>query len=285
MEKIKKICLWILTAFFGLTAIAFFTSFSSLSSVITAAVVAPIPKWQEIMGKYLKKPIQIIAVVLLFVLVIATAPSEETPSSPDVSVEETEKDPGIVFDDVAEDADQPESDEIVHEHSFAEATCISPQKCTECGETLGEAKGHEWMAATCTAAKSCSVCGVTEGDVTEHSWSPATCSAPKTCTVCGTTTGSSAGHKYSGGKWSVCGKALETSSNSLGSNSTSGGNSSGSAATGDPDGDDSDGIMVYRTPSGKRYHLDPECGGKNSYSVSLQKAKNSGLTPCKKCAQ
>ena len=42
---------------------------------------------------------------------------------------------------------------------------------------------------------------------------------------------------------------------------------------------------VYRTPKGKRYHLDPDCGGKNSYSTTLQKAKNAGLTPCKKCAQ
>lgn len=42
---------------------------------------------------------------------------------------------------------------------------------------------------------------------------------------------------------------------------------------------------VYRTPSGKRYHLDPDCGGKNSYAVTLDKAKSSGLTPCKKCAQ
>ena len=42
---------------------------------------------------------------------------------------------------------------------------------------------------------------------------------------------------------------------------------------------------VYRTPSGKRYHFDPECGGKNSYSVSLDDAKDAGLTPCEKCAQ
>ena len=41
---------------------------------------------------------------------------------------------------------------------------------------------------------------------------------------------------------------------------------------------------VYRTPSGKRYHLDPDCGGKNSYSVSLTEAKFAGLTPCLKCA-
>ncbi len=46
----------------------------------------------------------------------------------------------------------------------------------------------------------------------------------------------------------------------------------------------SGGNTVYRTPSGKRYHFDPDCGGKNSYQTTLQKAKNAGLTPCKKCA-
>lgn len=45
------------------------------------------------------------------------------------------------------------------------------------------------------------------------------------------------------------------------------------------------GRSVYRTPSGKRYHFDSECGGKNAYSVSLDDAKSSGLTPCQKCAQ
>lgn len=42
--------------------------------------------------------------------------------------------------------------------------------------------------------------------------------------------------------------------------------------------------VVYRTPKGKRYHLDPDCGGKNSYSVTISKAKKAGLTPCQKCA-
>ena len=42
---------------------------------------------------------------------------------------------------------------------------------------------------------------------------------------------------------------------------------------------------VYRTPSGKKYHLDAECGGKNSYSVTMQDALDAGLTPCAKCAQ
>lgn len=37
----------------------------------------------------------------------------------------------------------------------------------------------------------------------------------------------------------------------------------------------------YRTPTGRRYHLDPDCGGKNSYKTT----NISGLTPCAKCAK
>ncbi len=43
---------------------------------------------------------------------------------------------------------------------------------------------------------------------------------------------------------------------------------------------DADGYY-YRTPTGKRYHLDPNCGGKNSYRTT----NISGLTPCAKCAK
>ncbi len=42
--------------------------------------------------------------------------------------------------------------------------------------------------------------------------------------------------------------------------------------------------FVYRTPSGKKYHLISTCGGKNSYQVTLTEAKAAGLTPCAKCA-
>ena len=40
---------------------------------------------------------------------------------------------------------------------------------------------------------------------------------------------------------------------------------------------------VYVTPSGKKYHYDPQCGGKNSSDTTLNKAKNRGKEPCKKC--
>lgn len=40
---------------------------------------------------------------------------------------------------------------------------------------------------------------------------------------------------------------------------------------------------VYRTPSGKRYHSNIKCGGKNSYEVPIDEAIYEGLTPCKRC--
>ena len=38
---------------------------------------------------------------------------------------------------------------------------------------------------------------------------------------------------------------------------------------------------LYITPTGKRYHYDPQCGGKNSYKVGINNVK--GRTPCQKC--
>ena len=45
------------------------------------------------------------------------------------------------------------------------------------------------------------------------------------------------------------------------------------------------GTQKYATPYGKKYHLDPNCGGKNSYPISDEAAAKRGLTPCEKCAQ
>ncbi len=42
---------------------------------------------------------------------------------------------------------------------------------------------------------------------------------------------------------------------------------------------------VYRTPTGKAYHFDAECGGKNSFIISMQEALAAKLNPCKKCVE
>lgn len=41
--------------------------------------------------------------------------------------------------------------------------------------------------------------------------------------------------------------------------------------------------VVYITPKGERWHIDPDCGGKNSFAVSLSEAQRRGRTPCQKC--
>lgn len=41
--------------------------------------------------------------------------------------------------------------------------------------------------------------------------------------------------------------------------------------------------VIYGTPTGKRYHYDPDCGGVNSTPVTWEEVQQRGLTPCSKC--
>ena len=51
-----------------------------------------------------------------------------------------------------------------HQHTWVEATCTEPKTCSECGETEGEALGHQFSEATYWEAPTCSVCGAVEGE-------------------------------------------------------------------------------------------------------------------------
>lgn len=92
-------------------------------------------------------------------------------------------------------------------HSWEAADCTSPRKCTECGETDGEAAGHSYTSvvtnATCTekgyTTYTCK-CGDTyvsnETDALGHNWAEATCTSPKRCFRCAISEGSAKGHSY-----------------------------------------------------------------------------------------
>ena len=88
--------------------------------------------------------------------------------------------------------------EAPHTHSWSDATCTEPQKC-ECGETQGEALGHDMADATCTAPSTCkNGCGLTEGEATGHTYgslkvTPATCTEDAYITI---------GCNKCGGSWS-----------------------------------------------------------------------------------
>ncbi len=92
-----------------------------------------------------------------------------------------------------------------HIHSYSNATCTSPKKCS-CGATAGIALGHQFTSATCTSPQICSRCGITKGKVLGHKYSAANCNSPKTCKRCGKTIGSALGHNYENDKCSRCGK-------------------------------------------------------------------------------
>lgn len=76
-------------------------------------------------------------------------------------------------------------------------------------------------------------------------------------------------------------KKTTTTKTTKASSSSSGNKSSSSTKN----TNNSHGREIYRTPKGKRYHFDPNCGGKNSYRITLDAALSAGLTPCKKCAK
>lgn len=42
---------------------------------------------------------------------------------------------------------------------------------------------------------------------------------------------------------------------------------------------------VYKTPSGKRYHMSKSCAGSSSYEIDKNIAIDEGLTPCQKCCE
>lgn len=89
------------------------------------------------------------------------------------------------------------------EHIWVDATCTMPKYCEICGETEGNALGHEkWSEATCIEPKHCVSCGETEGNALGHEkWSEATCTEPKHCVICGETDGEALGHVE--GEWTL----------------------------------------------------------------------------------
>ena len=91
------------------------------------------------------------------------------------------------------------------EHSYSEATCTEPAKCSLCGEESGWQLGHDFTNTTCTQDGACSRCGEVQVAF-GHSWIEATCQSPKRCNTCNATEGSKGAHNFNDSKCTVCGK-------------------------------------------------------------------------------
>lgn len=66
----------------------------------------------------------------------------------------------------------------VHTHSYSNATCTSPKKCS-CGKTSGSMLGHNYSDATCTSPKKCTRCSSTEGTALGHKYDKGVCTICK----------------------------------------------------------------------------------------------------------
>lgn len=82
-----------------------------------------------------------------------------------------------------------------HEHVYSAATCEKPAQCS-CGETSGEALGHDYDGATCVTPQTCCVCGDVQGEALGHDYLDATCVAPKTCRLCNDKIGEALEHDF-----------------------------------------------------------------------------------------
>lgn len=203
MKTTLKICLWTLSILFLIIALTTLTSISCIFALLAAVLIIPIKKWQDILGKFIKKPVKIIAVILLLVLTCSFMPTSENvntdiiPATPVSSSTETKTEQTITSSKTEnsskfsanssnnESSSSKNSSTISqsnassHTHKFSAANCTNPAICS-CGATNGQALGHKWQNATCKKAKTCSVCDETSGSKAAHNYSNGS------CTVCGT---------------------------------------------------------------------------------------------------
>lgn len=72
-----------------------------------------------------------------------------------------------------------------HQHSWTEASCTEPSRCSSCGVTTGGPLGHDWQPATCTEPEICSRCGETRGTALGHDPLPGDYWSEGLCSRCG----------------------------------------------------------------------------------------------------
>lgn len=92
-----------------------------------------------------------------------------------------------------------------HEHVYTDATCTTPKTCTACGETEGDALGHNFLEATCETPEICERCGETRGIALGHNFIEATCESPQICERCNFVGQEALGHTIEVGKCDRCG--------------------------------------------------------------------------------
>ena len=198
----------------GLGGLASGSILAGLALIALGVLLLPINTWQALLGTFLKKGLKGAVAAVLVVLFVIGASTDSTPPSavnpvaspvtttavqtntPSVTTTvkpttSTATNPTTVT-TVTQTTTKKTADVVVittttstvttttvtttiHIHTFADATCILPQTCAECGAEQGEPLGHSWQGATCTSPETCSACGETGGSAIGHSYADGSC--------------------------------------------------------------------------------------------------------------
>lgn len=77
MKLVKIVFLWILFGFFALCTLAFLPHFSCVFSLLTAALLLPVEKWQAFLRNKLKKSLKVTLAIVLALVTFLTVPSTD----------------------------------------------------------------------------------------------------------------------------------------------------------------------------------------------------------------
>lgn len=192
MNIIQSILLWIAVAILFII-LCMTNVVGIIFGLVAIALIIPIKKWQDILVRFLKKPIKIIAICLSIILMFASVSSVPEEPKGDVSSSITStvvqkdneldissvesfssKDETLVEDDASSKEDTSSKSEVSSTNSETQQNTASSTESTSSTET----HMHTFVAATCTSPEKCS-CGITNGVALGHKYSNGS------CTVCG----------------------------------------------------------------------------------------------------
>ncbi len=102
------------------------------------------------------------------------SPTSQTQSAENNTINSEPDETSSLTTSFSTESEYHEESQPIHIHEYSNPTCTEPATCN-CGETTGQALGHNYSPATCFVPKTCTVCNKTEGDVLTHSYTDGKC--------------------------------------------------------------------------------------------------------------
>lgn len=245
MDKFKNIIFWILSDALLIFGITFFPSLFSVFCLILGILFIPIEEWQKILKKVFKKSIFAIIIAVCIAFIIAEFPIARFVTG---------------INNIINPPPVSSNFKMYYEE---------PAKATSTSQ----------ITSSSNATTSTQPFSSKESSKNQSSYSPkASTSHKQFSSNKSSTYNNAASSKNYVSSHYITENNYENHQNNRSTTSKFSSNPT-------PNNNETINTGVYRTPTGKRYHFSPTCGGKNSFEISFEDAINDGLTPCKKCVE